>query len=227
MNSMVYCIATREWEGWLKCVRSWTMNASQPHFAYVVKNRDVVEAFQLAYENTRQDIISYCHDDLVIKEKNWDERILREFDDPTVGLVGVAGSLGHGSPNLYTSEYHLPNLARQHFMSNMADAEKHGARFTGVRDVACLDGMALFVRRSVLDTWGGWPVHKPYSYWLYSEALCCEVHRQGLRIRLVGIAVDHLGGKSSGHIAAKPTYEECHRYLYENNRDVLPWRVIE
>ena len=34
-------------------------------------------------------------------------------------LVGFAGSLGHGTANLYSGEYHLPNLARQHFMSNM------------------------------------------------------------------------------------------------------------
>lgn len=225
--TMVYCIATREWEGWLNCVRSWTLNASKPHFAYVVKNRDVVEAFQIAYENTRQDILCYAHDDLMVKEAGWDERILRQFDDPTVGLVGVAGSLGHGASHLYAGEYHLPNLARQHFMSNMRDAEKHGARFTGERDVACLDGMALFVRRSVLDKVGGWPVTKPYGYWLYSEWLCCETRRQGYRIRLVGIGVDHLGGKSSGFISPKVSYEEAHRYLYENNRDMLPYRVPE
>ena len=227
MTSMCYCIATREWDGWLKCVRSWTCHASQPHYVSLVKGHDVLDAFQLSYLRTGQEILAHIHDDLVIHEKNWDERILRQFDDPVVGVVGVAGALGHGTPNLYTVPYHLPNLARQHFMSNMRDAEKHGARFTGERDVAILDGMALFVRRPILDKVGGWPLDKPVGYWLYSEWLCCEARRQGYRIRLVGIDVEHLGGKSSGHISPKISYADAHKWLYDNNRDMLPYRVPE
>ena len=110
-------------------------------------------------------------------------------------------------------------------MSNMRDAEKHGRRFTGERDVAVLDGFALFVRRSVIDQWGGWPKFG-VSYFMYSEALCCEVRRLGQRIRLVGVDCEHLGGKSSG--AELPySYEEEHAYFYENNRDVMPYRVSE
>jgi len=90
-----------------------------------------------------------------------------------------------------------------------------------------LDGFALFVRRSILDKVGGWPVNEKYGYWLYSEWLCCETRRQGYRIRLVGVDCEHLGGKSSGHIATSPSYEEAHHYLWENNRDMLPYRVKE
>jgi GT2 family glycosyltransferase len=225
--TMVYCIATREWEGWLKCVRSWTSHAATAHFVSLVKGCDVLEAFQTSYQRTHHDILAFLHDDLMIHEANWDERILREFDDPFVGVVGVAGALGHGSPSLYAGDYHLPNLARQHFMSNMRDAERHGARFKGERDVAILDGMALFVRRPILDKVGGWPVNQPVGYWLYSEWLCCEARRQGYRIRLVGIDVDHLGGKSSGFISPKITYEAAHRWLYDHNHDMLPYRVPE
>ena len=225
MKSMVLCVATRYWEGWLKTVRTWTMTACERHYVRILPNMNVMEALQCGYANSRQDILAYIHDDTEIYERGWDLRVLDCFDDPTVGVVGFGGALGHGAPHLYTTPYHLPNLARQNFLSNMRSAEKHGGRFTGERDVAILDGFALFVRRSVLDTAGGWPVGKPYSYWLYSEWLCCEARRQGFRIRLVGVDCEHLGGKSSGYIDSKPTYEEAHRYLYENNRDMLPYRV--
>ena len=131
----------------------------------------------------------------MIYEKDWDLRVLREFNDPTVGMVGFAGALGHGHPDLYKVPYHLPNLARQNFMSNMRSAETHGARFTSERDVAVLDGCALFVRRSILKKWGGWPKNRIIDYFLYSEWLGCEVRRQGYRIRLVGVDFEHLGRK--------------------------------
>jgi Glycosyltransferase like family len=229
MSDMVICIATRMWDDWTNCVDTWRLTSTSRRWDKfcIVKNKDVVPALQESYEQTTEPIIGYLHDDLEIYERGWDSRVLREFVDPTVGLVGFAGALGHGTPNLYTAPYHLPNLARQQFLSNMRDAEKHGARFTGERDVAVLDGLALFVRRSVLEKAGGWPVNEKYGYWLYSEWLCCETRRQGYRIRLVGIDCEHLGGKSSGHIAASPTYDEAHRYLWENNWDMLPYRVPE
>lgn len=224
MTDLVYGIATRHWEGWRDCVNSWLSNASQDHGYIHVPNMDILSAFQLIYRGTTEPIIALIHDDVVIYEPGWDKRVLREFDDPAVGLVGFGGALGHGVPHLYKVPYHLPNLARQQFMSNMRSAEVHGARFTGERDVAVLDGMALFVRRSVLDRWGGWPVDKPISYFMYAENLCCEVRRQGLRIRLVGVDFEHLGGKSSG-TPLPHSYEDEHAYFFEHNRDVMPYRV--
>jgi len=161
----------------------------------------------------------------MIYEKDWDLRVLRQFNDPTVGMVGFAGALGHGHPDLYKVPYHLPNLARQTFMSNMRSAETHGARFTGERDCAVLDGCALFVRRSILKKWGGWPNNPSVDYFMYSENLCCEARRQGYRIRLVGVDCEHLGGKTVGMVPLQDDYEKAHAYFYEHNRDVMPYRV--
>jgi len=224
---MVLCVATRDWEGWRDCVNSLLGTADCELSTCFVGAMDVVPAYQHAYKVTQSPILCYAHDDLMVYEFGWDMRILKEFKHPNVGMVGFTGALGHGTPDLYANGYHLPNLARQTFLSNMRDAEKHGYRFAGERDVAVCDGMAIFVRREILDRWGGWPVNKPYGYWLYSEALSCEVRRQGYRIRMVGIDCLHLGGKSSQFIAKSPTYEEAHYYLWNNNRDVLPYRVPE
>lgn len=229
MSDMVMAIATREWEGWRHCVDTWiATSASRQWDAFaVVKNADVVPAMQEAYLETTEPIIGYVHDDVEIYEVGWDCRVLNQFTDPTVGVVCFGGALGHGTPDLYTSPYRLSNLARQNFMSNMRNAEQHGARFTGERDVAIADGFALFVRRSILEKAGGWPVDKPYGYFMYSEWLCCETRRQGYRIRLVGVDCEHLGGKSSGFISPNENYELAHSYFYEHNRDVMPYRVKE
>lgn len=227
MSDMFCAIATLGWAGYYDCLLSWTKNSSQSHRAQVVLNKEVLPAYQSAYLQSTETIVAFIHDDVMIHEKGWDERVLNEFNNPAVGLVGFGGALGHGTPDLYTSPYNLPKLARQGFLSNMRDAEKHGQRFTKERDVAVLDGFALFVRRSILDKVGGWPLDKPVGYYMYSEWLCCETRRQGYRIRLVGVDCDHLGGRSASMVQLTDNYEEAHRYFYENNRDVMPYRVEE
>lgn len=226
-HTLVMCFATRRWDGWVKCVESWLETQNKWHKQVVTFDQDVMPAYEFLRKSTTEPILAYPHDDVMVYEKGWDSRVLKQFGDPSVGLVGFAGALGHATANLYQVPYHLPNLARQNFMSNMRDAEKHGARFTGERDVAVLDGLALFVRREILEKAGGWPVDKPYGYFMYSEWLCCETRRQGYRIRLVGVDCEHLGGKSSGFISPKENYEQAHRYFYDHNRDVMPYRVPE
>lgn len=222
---MVYVVATREWEGWLKCVRTWTMNAAQKHYVHLVKNRRIMEAYQQAFLHTKQDIIALIHDDVEVFEKGWDTRVLHEFDDPTVGCVGFAGARRHGRPDLYSSPYDLPQLGRFGFMSNLRTAEEHGARFKGACDVAVLDGLAMFVRRSVLEKCGGWPVETPINYFCYDYWLCCEVRRQGFRIRLVGVDCNHIGGRTALMSALPDSHAEAHKWLFDHSSDVLPFEV--
>ena len=194
-----------------------------------------------AYEQGRAvasgDIHGYIHDDVTIYEQGWDTRVLAEFDDPAVGVVGFGGGTIHGAPELYKTPYKLTQLARFGYRSNTDDAETHGQRFTGACDVAVLDGYAMFARRELLEKCEGWPTDAlpfhVYDYWL-----CCVAHRYGYRVRVVGVRCQHGGGQSSTtpihqDWAAKlgtsdqGLHTDGHRWLYDNFRDVLPWRVLE
>jgi hypothetical protein len=256
MKPLVYCVASRGWKGWTDCMKTWFETASTEYSIYVCMGLDVVPAMQSCYEETKEPILGYLHDDVIIHEKDWDLRVLKEFEDESVGLVSFTGALGHGRPDLYRVPYHLPDLARQTFISNMRDAEIHGARFKGSRDVAIADGSTCFVRRAILHNWnhirsitqtlddqrrvidskdvpahkGGFPQGVPCGYFMWMENLCCEVRRQGFRIRMVGVDFTHLGGKTSAMHTTEDRqkqYEAEHKYFYERNRDVLPYRVPE
>jgi GT2 family glycosyltransferase len=108
-------------------------------------------------------------------------------------------------------------------MSNMRNAEAHGARFTGERDVAVFDGFAIFIRRSILEKIGGWPMEA--GYFMYCEAICCEARRQGYRLRLVGVDCDHLGGKTASMVRVTDSHADAHTWLYSRYKDVLPYEV--
>ena len=201
-------------------------------------NLGVIGSYQWIYENADDaDVIAYLHDDVECKEKNWDQRVMREFEDPSVGVVGFGGAPRHGHPDLYKVPYKLQNLARYNYRSNVTDAEVHGERFTGSCDVAVIDGFAIVARRVLLDCCGGWPVdryppHHNYDYWI-----CAMAHRHGYRVRMCGIRCHHRGGGTAigtaYHEWCKTTkwgsdvamHEAGHRLIYEDFRDVLPFSV--
>jgi hypothetical protein len=240
---MLICIAKSPMEG------GAMFEARNDHpFMLADGSKGVLAAYEYGYQAAsddgqtnqfvwRSDIIAYVHDDCEIDGTDWYDRVEAEFDDPTVGLVGFGGATRHGTPDLYKRPYKLTNLARFNYFSNQKDAEVHGQRFTGSMDVAVLDGFALIVRREILDKAGGWPVDSPIKFHCYDYWLCCMARRNGYRIRMVGVACDHHGGRTS----TRPEYaewlmrefgktdqhvhEESHRYVWDSFKDVLPWEV--
>jgi Glycosyltransferase like family len=233
-------IATWNQPEWERCVASWQRDAIPPK-SQIISKQGILDAYQVGYDHCHAALLAYLHDDLLCLDRYWLSRVLAEFDaDPTVAIVGFAGAPGYGHPAMYSQPYHHSSLGRVGFASNMVNAEQHGGRFTGSRDVVVLDGMALIVRRSFLDELGGWEWRRPrpdrpadspdapFDYFLYAEALCFHALRRGLRVRQVGIAVDHLSGRSTGlNPNLCPDFEGEHRRLWDEFRDVLPARVSQ
>jgi len=212
-----------------RCLASWVVTRSLPNESLEVvslhnkttDNLGVTGSLQWLYEHTTASVIAFLHSDLEIFESGWDERVLREFDDPAVGVVGFGGALQLGEDDIYKTRYQLTQLRRIDYRSNTRDAETHGERFTGSCDVATLDGFALAVRRELLDHWShceskyhpigqmgdsfiyrkagyitGWPVER-YPFHNYDNALCIKAHQLGYRVRLIGIDCQHHGGATS------------------------------
>jgi len=107
----------------------------------------------------------------------------------------------------------------------MRNAEEHGERFTSECDIAVADGFALFMRRSILEKAGGWPHGGAIAYQCYDYWASCIVRRQGYKLRLVGIACDHMSGRTATMVHLPDTHAAAHAEIYEMFRDVLPFSV--
>lgn len=127
-------------------------------------------------------VIAYFHNDVLIYERGWDDRVLSLFDEnDKIGVVGFAGARGIGA-----------NGSRNEFWSNMLEAEIHGSRGDGVLPVAMLDGFSLICSRAMLRE-AGWdckyPIHHYYDY-----DICTAAHLAGWRNLLCGVSCHHLSG---------------------------------
>lgn len=192
----------------------------------------ILPAFQRGYEATTGfDILAYFHDDLLLKDSTWEDRVLIEFQEPRVGLCGFGGARGHGSPDIYSVPYEYRQMGRSSFMSNMIDAEAHGIRITDSRAAAVLDGFSLIIRRSILNTTKGWPVDTPVGYVGFDYWISLMTRRLGFQIKVIGVPVIHLGGQTFVKLGLGQGPEhwqqflDAHEYLYSEFKDVLPFHV--
>jgi hypothetical protein len=236
--NLAICVATMQQKNPPGEIGGWIERASDfqiPLFGVYntpEHNLGVVGSYHELYQkHPETDILCYLHDDLVCREDGWDVRVAKEFEDPKVAIVGFGGALAHGAKDLYKVPYRLNDLARFDYMSNVDDAEFHGERFTGSRDVAVLDGFALCVRRSFLDRIGGWEqIARGCDFFCYDYALSGLGRRHDYRTRLIGIRCHHFGGGTSvtekvRQITSQLAYDKAHRWFYDEFRDVMPWRV--
>ncbi len=225
-----------------RCLNSWIPQGQGGKFGWhtrhntTAENLGVTGSLQWCYENTTAPIIAFLHSDVEIFEQGWDERVLREFNDPQVGVVGFGGALQLGEDDIYRTPYRLQQLRRIHYMSNQSDAETHGERFTGECDVATLDGFALVVRRALLEWCDGWPVIR-YPFHNYDNNICLQAWQKGYRVRLVGVKCHHHGGRTTttpayqewsfAHLGKtdQQVHEESHLRLYEDGRGWLPLKA--
>lgn len=181
------------------------------------------------------DILVYIHDDVDILEKNWDVRVRNCFlAHSDVGLAGFACALGLGMDEIYKAPYQLHHVGRHTFGSNMVGAHIHGFVTTEDREAASPDGFSMIIRRTLLDKIGGWDWF-PFLHHVYDYAIACQARRHGYRCWLIPVHVLHHGGKTAcGPIHQETAkkyggdtqvHAEAHRWLYDNFRDVLPFRV--
>lgn len=190
---------------------------------------------QKFYAARHEEILGYLHSDLTIHESGWDCRVLEEFRDPKVGVVGFVGAARLGSPDVYRTPYSYLQLARYDVLSNLTDAEVHGRREPGTKPVAVVDSCAVFVRRSLLARVGGWPVATyPNNAHCSDLWVCAMAHRYGLRTLVVGVSCTHASG-GKGQVGSRWLEEHgtdivmhraAHEQLYDDFRGILPIEVM-
>jgi hypothetical protein len=220
-------------------VTSWQDTMAKPWPVVVKDATEGEEAGFLVkcdqgWRETDASIVGYLHSDLYTLESGWDARVLNEFHDPSVGVVGFVGATALGHPDIYRVPYDFRQLARYGVISNLTDAEVHGARETGSRNVAVVDSCAVFVRRSFLHRIGGWPVAVyPNSSHCSDLWISASAHRAGMRVRVCGVrSVHKSGGKGqvgshwlNQHGTDEVLHRQAHQLIYEDFRQELPLRV--
>lgn len=173
-------------------------------------------AFNRGGEAAQGDVLALLHNDLMVKEQNWDRRVLALFDTDNrgyirnVGVVGFHGSLSLGHRDLYKVPYVLVHLARGDNFSNLEDAEMHGRRTREIMEVVTLDGMSLIVRKEDFFAWDG--LDETYIHHMYDHDLCLKARQRGRHNYLLPVIAKHVSGQTANY----PRYNKAFEHLGED-----------
>lgn len=223
-----------------EAVTTWQDTMSKPWPITVDDTREGDDAGFLVkcdkfWRTTDATIIGYLHSDLYIHDRDWDRRVLACFDDLRVAVVGFVGATRLADDLIYRVPYDFRQLARAGVWSNLTDAEVHGGREVGTREVAVIDSCAVFVLHDLLHRCNGWPIDRyPNSSHCSDLWLCCMARRFGFRVRMAGVSCTHRSGgrgttgedwlNARGGDAVA-FHRPSHQLIYSDFRDVLPIRV--
>lgn len=173
----------------------------------------------LKYSNG--DVLAFFHSDLVVSEKDWDQRVISAFEkDSKLGLLGFIGSNeidGSGGRGLgTTSNFQGGEVYYQHGEERKvwkgSPAHVHGRVDSGFSNAAVVDGCSMIFRRECLEKIkqrAGFPPHH-----FYDRLLSCETIEAGYTVGVLGIACDHISGQT---VNQEPKYQEMAKAWAESH----------
>lgn len=166
---------------------------------YYLKSIGVYPTFWEGLKHSTGDVLAFFHSDLVISEKNWDQRVLDTFrKDDKLGLVGFIGSNeidASGGRGLGTTSNFQGGTVRNATKEwKGSSAYIHGKVNSGFSNAVVVDGCSMIFRRSVLEQIPQRTNFPPHHF--YDRLLSCEVLEKGYTIGVLGIACDHISGQT-------------------------------
>jgi len=197
------------------------------------KNLGVRPALNQIWEVCPEGIIAFTHNDVEFLEKDWDLKVLQEFEkNSEAGIVGAYGAKRIGTEDIYKTPYLMQQLARGGNVSNcLMDQEIHGFRNLANKfeNVAVFDGFFMAIKKELLDKTKGFSDILPLHH-SYDNLICIQSIENGYENIVISLELNHLGGRTdvgedwtAGTGKTKQEiHEDAHPPLYEYCRGKLP-----
>ncbi len=157
-------------------------------------NIGVYPTFKQGMEISTGDVVAFFHSDLIIWEKDWDKRVMKEFEMHNIGMVGFIGSNeidASGGRGMGTTS---------NFQGKQLDKWKgspwnvHGKHLIDSVEGAVIDGCSMILRRDAWNKIGYREDFPPHHF--YDRLLSCQIIEANYKIYIVGIECDHISGQT-------------------------------
>jgi glycosyltransferase involved in cell wall biosynthesis len=200
-------------------------------------NTGVLPTFKQALEYVPNGVLCFMHNDVLIHEKGWDQRVSDAFEsDEKLGLVGLLGARGV-----------MPDGGRVGVMSHMLGKEwgktegaqpaaiHHGELMMELAPASVLDGVGMFFRKETLqqlndDTDSFSPIRAPHHF--YDRILTLKCIDLGWHVAVLGIQFDHWSGATANqskeyHEFGARWCREMGQTLIDGNADLTIYKYAE
>lgn len=111
----------------------------------------LTKAYNRGLEQAKNDIVVFCHDDIIIESKGWGKKLIKHFDETDFGVLGLAGSTGLGEDGKWWSNHNL----MVGIVNHQHNGKKWESRYSGdfgdkVIETVNVDGLFFAIKKDRL-----------------------------------------------------------------------------
>jgi len=120
--------------------------------------KGICEVYNTAGANAKYDVLCFMHEDVILHTQGWGRKVLEIFNDPEVGLLGIAGST---YKSLTPAEWACPGINEVRHRIHIIQSFKFSDRetklfstFSGSQTkerVAAIDGVWMCTKKEVFE----------------------------------------------------------------------------
>jgi hypothetical protein len=118
------------------------------------ENIGLCEVYNMMAANAKYPFLVFMHEDIIFEKKNWGLELLRIFENPEIGLIGVAGST-YKSRTLsgwYSGEPSFNYCHIKHLTNGEIHLLKYPAQWKqSENEVIIIDGVFMVARKSIWE----------------------------------------------------------------------------
>lgn len=179
----------------------------------------LTEAYNKGLKEAKNDLIVFCHDDLIFDTKNWGSKLVKLFNkNPEYGIIGIAGTTDLIDGRWWTIKESMNGVvSHQHEGKKWTNyySEDQGNK---LKDMVVLDGLFFAVDKTKIKHSFDEEFH---GFHFYDISFCFPNYLDGVKIGLTTqIRVTHLS------IGRTNQQWEGHKLRFEEKyKDKLPVRL--
>lgn len=93
MISVVYCTRNSNPEHKEHLIKSSGLHKHLEVIEIINNGEDLTKSYNKGLKKAKNDIVVFCHDDLIVETKNWGQKLIKLFErNQDYGVIGVAGT---------------------------------------------------------------------------------------------------------------------------------------
>ena len=182
----------------------------------------LTEAYNIILEQSTNDIVVLCHDDIYFDTKNWGNKILKHFKrNPEYGILGVAGSIKIPESGMWWED----QTKMRGIVNHQHEGKKWESRYSSslgnkIEDVVLVDGLFMVLNKKNIKKQFSTDVQ---GFHMYDVDFCINNFIEKVKIGvLYDIRITHL---SIGQ--TNEQWEKNRQLFSEKFKDQLPIRIYD
>lgn len=225
MISVVYCTRESNPKHKEHIIKTSGLHKHIEVIEIINNGESLTSAYNRGYELAKNDIVVFCHDDIIIETKQWGKKLKKHFDkEEHYGIIGVAGSKYlPKSGRWWEKPKWMYGRVKHTHNGNSWLSEYSPDLGTGVEDVVNVDGLFFAVHKDRLYKDD---IYTPFDervegFHFYDVDFCFKNFVSGVSVGVItNIRINHM---SIGE--TNEEWEKNRQQFAEIYGDVLPLKV--